>query len=188
MSMARSWRGCVFIGASVDGYIARPDGDMAWLTDPPELHGHSRGQPGSGGPTDYATFMATVDQLVMGRGTYEKILTFDGWPYAAKQVIVLSRTLPPAGDDRITVTRSLPEAVALLAARGARGVYIDGGKVIQEFLRNDLVDEITISRAPVLIGNGLPLFGRLGADVQLVHAGTTSSDSGMTSSLYYVAR
>lgn len=188
MSPPRSWRGCVFIAATVDGYIARSDGDIAWLTDPPELHGHSDGQPGSGGPTDYGTFMATVDHLVMGRGTYEKVLTFDGWPYSAKQVIVLSRTLPQTGDDRITVTRSLAEAMALLDSRGARGVYIDGGKVIQEFLRNDLVDEITITRAPVLIGDGLPLFGGLDADVRLVHAGTTSSDSGMTSSLYYVAR
>jgi len=132
--------------------------------------------------------MATVDHLVMGRGTYEKVLTFDGWPYAAKQVIVLSRTLPSAGDDRVTVTRSLAEAMALLDSRGAHGVYIDGGKVIQEFLRNDLVDDITIARAPVLIGDGLPLFGRLGADIRLVHAGTTVSDSGMTSSLYYVRR
>jgi len=188
MSSTRTWRGCVFIATSLDGYIARPDGDIAWLTDPPELQGHSEGQTDDRGPKDYEAFMATVGHLVMGRGTYEKVLTFNGWPYGAKQVIVLSSTLPHAGDDRITLTRSLPEAVALLDSQGARGVYIDGGKVIQEFLSHDLVDEITITRAPVLIGVGLPLFGTLDADIRLIHAGTTSSDSGMTSSLYRVAR
>ncbi len=73
-------------------------------------------------------------------------------------------------------------------SRKARGVYIDGGKVVQEFLRHDLVDEITISRAPVLLGDGLPLFGALAADIRLIHAGTTSSENGMTSSLYHVSR
>lgn len=183
MSSARRWRGCVFIATSLDGYIARPDGDIEWLTDPPVIHGHSAGQPGSDGPKAYQAFMATVDHLVMGRGTYEKVLTFSSWPYGEKQVIVLSRTLQQAGDDRITVARSLEEAVVLLETRAARGVYIDGGKVIQEFLSKDLVDEITISRAPVLIGAGLTLFGTLDAGVWLIHAGTTSSDSGMTSSL-----
>lgn len=86
MSSTRGWRGCVFIATSLDGYIAREDGDIGWLTDPPQLHGHVRGQPVSGGPKDYEAFMATVDHLVMGRGTYEKVLTFSGWPYSAKQV------------------------------------------------------------------------------------------------------
>jgi len=188
MSSTRGWRGCVFIATSLDGYIAREDGDIGWLTGSPELHGHVRGQPVSGGPKDYEAFIATVDHLVMGRGTYEKVLTFSGWPYGAKQVIVLSRTLPLAGDDRVTVARSLKETVTLLHSRSARSVYIDGGKVIQEFLRNGLVDEFTITRAPVLIGTGLPLFGTLDTDVRLLHVGTTSSDSGMTSSLYYVSR
>lgn len=96
-------------------------------------------------------------------------------------------TLPTDGDDRITITRSIEETLSLLDSRDARGVYIDGGKIVQEFLSHDLVDEITITRAPVLIGDGLPLFGTLKADVRLIHAGTTSSDTGMTSSLYYVA-
>jgi len=188
MSGARSWRGCVFIATSLDGYIARRDGDIQWLTNPPEVRGHSSAQTVSEGPKDYTAFMASVDHLVMGRGTYEKVLTFNAWPYGSKRVIVLSRTLPTNDDDRITVTRTIDKILSLLDSRNARGVYVDGGKVIQEFLSQDLIDEITISRAPVLLGDGLPLFGPLTADVQLIHLGTTSSDGGMTSSLYHVLR
>ncbi|MDQ6837955.1 MAG: dihydrofolate reductase family protein [Actinomycetota bacterium] len=187
MSTLRLWHGCVFIATSLDGYIARRDGDIEWLTDPRQRGDHCPGQSGAGGPKDYEAFMASVDHLVMGRGTYEKILTFDGWPYGSKQVVVLSRTLPRDGDDRITITRSIDETLSLLDLRRALGVYIDGGQVVQEFLAHDLVDEVTITRAPVLLGDGLPLFGTLQADIRLIHAGTTSSDSGMTSSLYYVA-
>lgn len=184
----RSWRGCVFIATSVDGFIARSDGDIEWLADPPEVAGHSQKESGNGEPKDYETFLRSIDHLVMGRGTYEKVLTFDGWPYGSKQVIVLSTTLPADDDDRVTITRSIEETVSVLGSRKARGVYIDGGKVVQEFLRHDLVDEITISRAPVLLGDGLPLFGALAADIRLIHAGTTSSENGMTSSLYHVSR
>lgn len=188
MRSPRAWRGCVFIATSLDGFIARDDSDIEWLTDPPAREGHAEEQPNGPGPKDYKGFSETVDHLVMGRGTYEKILTFDGWPFDSKQVIVLSRTLPAEGDNRVTIARSIVDVTALLDSRGASGVYIDGGQVIQAFLAEDLVDEITISRAPVLLGAGRPLFGSLGADIWLVHVGTRNLGSGMTSSLYHVVR
>jgi dihydrofolate reductase len=124
----------------------------------------------------------------MGRGTYENIATFGFWPYETKDVIVLSTTLDRHHDDRITVVRNLPEALTLLDRGDARGVYVDGGRVIQEFLRADLIDELTISTAPVLLGGGLSLFGNLSSEVRLTHMGTSTSDTGMTSSRYLVTR
>ena len=187
MTAPRTWRGYVFIAASLDGYIARHGGDIEWLTDPPPNPGHASGYDGPNPPPDYQAFMDAVDHLVMGRGTYEKILTFESWPYQ-RPVIVLSTTLPADQDERITVTRSIGRTLQLLAQRGSRGVYVDGGQVIQAFLRHDLIDEITLARAPVLLGGGLPLFGPLEHDVRLTHTGTLTTDSGMTSSHYIIQR
>jgi dihydrofolate reductase len=183
----RAWRGHVFIATSLDGFIARHDGDIEWLTNPPSNPNHAPGHDGPNPPPDYETFMSTVDHVVMGRGTYEKILTFDSWPYA-KQVIILSTTLPPDENKRVTVTRDIARTVQLLAERDARGVYVDGGKVIQGFLEHDLIDEITLAHAPVLLGHGIPLFGTLARDIRLTHTGTIYTDSGMTSSHYAVLR
>jgi dihydrofolate reductase len=184
----RSWRGHVFIATSLDGFIARHDGDIEWLTDPPANPDHAPGHDGPNPPPGYEAFMAAVDHIVMGRGTYEKVLTFDGWPYSSKRVVVLSTSLAEGADGRVTVTRDIPRTVRLLAERGARGVYVDGGRVIQGFLEHDLIDEITLARAPVLLGHGLPLFGPLSRDLRLTHTGTLSTDSGMVSSHYLVER
>lgn len=122
----------------------------------------------------------------MGRGTYEKVLTFGFWPYPQQHVIVLSRT-PATDDSRITVATSTEEALTLLAERGSTAVYVDGGKVIQDWLRRGLIDDIVLTRAPVLLGSGIPLFGLLDTDVHLIHVATTFNDTGMTSSHYRVA-
>lgn len=187
MTITRSWRGHVFIAATLDGFIARLDGDIDWLTDPPSNQGHAPGHDGPNPPPDYQALMDAVDHLVMGRGTYEKVLTFDSWPYA-KPVIVLSTTLAEEGDGRVTVARDIPQTVELLGARGSEGVYVDGGKVIQGFLEHDLIDEITLTHAPALLGHGLPLFGSLSRDIRLTHTGTLTTDAGMVSSHYLVQR
>jgi dihydrofolate reductase len=184
----RTWRGIVFVGVSADGYIARSDGDITWLTDPPTDPYHVPGHLGPNPPAGYEDLMASVDHVLMGRGTYEKVLTFGSWPYETKRVIVLSTKLAPHLDERITVARDVSEVCTLLDRRSARGVYIDGGRVIQAFLREDLVDELTISTAPVVLGGGLPLFGTLTSDIRLTHKGTSTSDSGMTTSRYLVTR
>ena len=186
MTNRRGWTGRVFIGASLDGFIARPDGDIGWLTDPAPGPQHSS-ITSSKAATGWETFFPSVDHVVTGRGTYEKALTFDEWPYDGKRVIVLSTTLA-ADDARITVARSSEEAVRELAGSGAAQVYVDGGKVIQEFLRADLIDEITIGWAPVLIGDGLPLFGFLDHDIQLSLTAANASESGMVHATYAVYR
>jgi dihydrofolate reductase len=178
----------VFIGVSADGHIARSNGDLDWLTDPPANPGHVPGHPGPNPPAGYEDFMATVDHVVMGRGTYEKVLTFGFWPYETKHVIVLSTTLDLARDGRISVARDLPEVLTSLEDGRAKGVYVDGGRVIQAFLRADLIDELTISTAPVLLGGGLPLFGTSTSEIRLTHRGTSTSDTGMTCSRYTVTR
>ncbi|MGB3829491.1 MAG: dihydrofolate reductase family protein [Ornithinimicrobium sp.] len=183
---SHSWQGRVFIATSLDGYIARRDGDLDWLTDPPPDLNHAAAHDGPAPPPGYEEFMAGIDHLVMGRGTYEKILTFDHWPYAGTHVIVLGSTVRRGADDRVSVAHSVPEVIELLEGRGARQVYVDGGQVIQEFLRRGLIDDVVITTAPVLLGDGIALFGALGADVQLQHVGTSYGDSGMTSSHYRV--
>lgn len=183
---SHSFTGQVFIAASLDGFIARPDGDLDWLTDPPPGRAHVAGHDGPTQPPAYEEFMAGIDHLVMGRGTYEKILTFDPWPYADKHVIVLGASMHRGADDRVTVAHTVGEVVETLEGRGARGVYVDGGQVITEFLRRGLIDDVVVATAPVLLGRGIPLFGALGADVLLEHVGTSYGDSGMVSSHYRV--
>jgi dihydrofolate reductase len=172
--MTAQFTGAVFIATSLDGYIARPDGDLGWLTSAEGL-----------GDTGYESFMAGIDVLVMGRSTYEKVLTFDSWPYDGRKVFVLSTRLATT-DDRIAVYASLPELVEAIVATGAGRVYVDGGKVIQSFLRAGLVHEMTITRAPVLLGEGLPLFGPTGHYVSLRHRETRVLGAGFVQSTYEV--
>lgn len=179
----RTWIGRVFIATSMDGFIARADGDIGWLTDPPPGRSHAAVASDRPAPT-WETFFPAIDHLVMGRGTYEKVCTFDGWPYADKRVLVLSRTLAE-DDDRVTVVRTLSEATAALEAGGAEQVYVDGGQVIQSFLRAGLIDEMTVTRAPVLLGSGLPLFGSLDRDLELELTASHVSD-GMVYACYRI--
>ena len=113
--MTAQFTGAVFIATSLDGYIARSDGDLDWLISAEGL-----------GDTGYESFMSGIDLLVMGRATYEKVLTFDSWPYEGRTVFVLSTRLATT-DGRIEVYPSLHELVEAVAATGARRVYVDGG-------------------------------------------------------------
>jgi dihydrofolate reductase len=124
--------------------------------------------------------------MVMGRNTYEKALTFDSWPYEGRPVLVLSSTLTDGDDARVRVVRDVPGAVDAIAASGARRVYVDGGRVITAFLAAGLVQELTITTAPVLLGAGLPLFGALDRDVALEHRATTVLGGGFVQSVYAV--
>jgi dihydrofolate reductase len=170
----------VFVGTSVDGFIARPDGTFDFLLeDGAEAHG-------------FDEFLATVDVLVMGRKTFETVLGLDPWPYGDTRVVVLSRRtldLEPARSrgGRVEQRAGTPAAiVAALAAEGARHLYVDGGLTIQEFLRAGLIQRLVITRVPVLIGQGIPLFGSLPADVRLQHVATRQFPDGLVQSEYRV--
>ncbi|MDO5494278.1 MAG: dihydrofolate reductase family protein [bacterium] len=186
MSNNRRWRGRVFIGASLDGFIARNDGDIGWLTTPPPGRDHAHID-SSRPALDWQTFFPSVDHVVMGRSTFDTVTGFDEWPdmWAGKSVIVLSRSLP-LETEHVTVARSVDDAVALLDEDGSREVYVDGGQAIQSFLRAGLIDEITISWAPVLIGSGRRLFETLNEDVLLTLRGSHTTETGMVAATYDV--
>ena len=187
MNAARTWRGRVFIATSLDGFIARPDSNLDWLTDPPTdiEHNHITSDHSA---LKWNTFIPSIDHLVMGRATYEKVRTFDVWPFTDQHVVVLSTTMSTAADPRITIARSIDGTAKVLSQRQARNVYIDGGKTVQAFLAADLVDEITIATAPVLIGAGIPLFGALSHDIRLRLRAAHASRAGMTHATYDIVR
>lgn len=168
----------VFVGTSVDGFIARRNGDLDFL---PE---------GGGEPHGYDEFIASVDAIVIGRNTFEKVLTFEAWPYGEKRVVVLSSRpvgVAAAGKGAVEWMAGPPaEIVSRLAASGARHLYVDGGITIQRFLRAGLVDRLIITRVPVLIGEGIPLFGELPQDVRLRHVATRQYASGLVTSEYAI--
>ncbi|WP_104162321.1 dihydrofolate reductase family protein [Cryobacterium sp. N22] len=172
--------GCVFVGTSLDGFIARENGDFDWLV----AAGDALGE------TGYDEFFASVEALVVGRATFDTVRGFVDWPYAGKRVLVLSRTLLRSFDAEAepdtTVHATLDDVIATLVAEGRRRVYVDGGRTIQSFLRVGLIREITITRAPVLLGTGIPLFGPLDGDVRLRHVGTRELGAGFTQSSYEV--
>ncbi len=183
--MDAPFTGHVFLGMSVDGFIARLDGDIAWLTG-----GAEGGAPddGAGGDFGFGEFLGSVDALVMGRSTHEFIAPLDEWPYGGRPVHVLSTTLEPGADPRITVHRTLDDAVAALSAAGYRRVYVDGGRTVHTFLRAGLIADLTLSRVPVLIGTGHTPFGELAADIPLEHVGTRTYPGGMVQTTYRVVR
>ena len=173
-----TFHAAVFIATSLDGFIARPDGSIDWLTDRDE-------KPGD---TGYQEFMDVIDTVVLGRKTYETVLDFNFWPYEGKQVEVLSTTLPTDADERIIVHRTLDGLVQTLDDRGAKRVYADGGRVIQTFLEAGLLNELTITTVPVLLGRGIRLFGELAYDINLTHNATRTLNGGFTQSDYTIHR
>lgn len=173
----------VFIAASIDGFIARPDGDIEWLHRP-EYEGS-----GLNGIT-YESFIATVDALVMGRKTLEKVLSFPEWPYEGTPVIALSHKtleIPVHLQAKVEVLAAdVSTLVELLAERGMKHLYIDGGQTIQAFLDAGLLNELIITRIPILLGQGVPLFSQTGREYDLRHIDTCASDNGFVQSRYAV--
>ncbi len=167
----------VYIGTSLDGFIARKDGDIDWLiqfANDEAIHA-------------YEEFISRIDAIVIGRGTFEKVLTFPSWPYE-KNVFVLSSTIKKVAEtikEKVTILSMKPaELLSYLSGKGFSDIYIDGGKVIQSFLKEDLVDELIISKTPVLIGSGIPLFGYLDIDLHFKHIQTTACSNGLVRSYY----
>jgi dihydrofolate reductase len=167
----------VYIGTSLDGFIARSDGEFDWLSrfaNDEAFH-------------DYGELMDRIDAIVIGRGTFEKVLSFPSWPYE-KKVFVLSTTItetPESLKNKVTIVSMNPKALlSYLSSLGYSTIYVDGGKVIQSFLKDDLVDELIISKAPILIGSGIPLFGYLDHDIDFKHIRTNVCSNGLVRSYY----
>ena len=170
-------RASVFVGTSLDGFIARIDGSFGFLPQ------------GGGEPHGYDEFFASVDALVIGRKTFETVLSFDAWPYGDKPVFVLSsHALAPAPlAARVErMSGAPPDIVSKLTARGIRHAYVDGGITIQRFLQARLIQRLIITRVPVLIGVGIPLFGPVGCDIALRHVATRQFASGLVQSEYEI--
>jgi len=173
--------GHVFIATSLDGYIARDDGDIAWLSSIP-TEGEDHG---------YVQFIAGVDGVIMGRETFRKALEFDTWPYN-KPVMVLSRSLrqedlPPRLHATVQVSSDPPDVLMQsLSQKGWKRAYVDGGRVVQSFMKMGLITDLTITTIPILLGKGRPLFGSSLCDVLLEHLNTTAFPSGLVQSTYRV--
>jgi dihydrofolate reductase len=170
----------VFVGASVDGFIARSDDALDFL------------DAGGNEPHGYEEFIATVDALVIGRKTFEVVLGFPDWPYGNRRVVVLSsRPLDFSNvrNGKVEQMSGAPaEIISKLAADGIKHVYIDGGVTIQNFLRAGQIQRLTISRVPILIGQGIPLFGSLPEDVRLRHISTQHYAGGLVKTEYEVVK
>lgn len=171
-------RTSVFVGISLDGFIARAGGAFDFLT-------------ASGAEADngYAEFFATVDALVIGRHTYDIVRSFPAWPYGSTPVYVLSTrslTAAPSGSRVERLSGTPAEICARLAAGGCQHVYVDGGITIQRFLRAGLIQHLTITRVPILIGAGVPLFGPIDGDIRLRHVASRTLAGGAVQSEYEI--
>lgn len=175
----------VFIASSLDGFIARPDGAIDWLDEA------NRRVP-AGEDCGYQSFFDSVDTLVMGRHTFELVLSFDDWPYGDKPVVVLSSrpvAVPAALQASVTWSDEAPAAlVARLSEAGAQRLYVDGGVTIQRFFAAGMIDDLTLTLIPVLLGEGRRLFGPLAGDVPLQLTGSRAFDSGFMQLNYRVMR
>jgi len=154
----------VFIGRSLDGFIAGKNGELDWLDSIP---GSDKIEMG------YTSLINEIDAIVMGRITYETVLGFGiDWPYQ-KHVFVLSNTLDQVRDDlagRVTILKGqLEDILCSIHAKGFMKLYIDGGSTIQSFLKADLIDEMIITTIPILLGGGSPLFGKLAEPLEFDH-------------------
>src|SRR3989338_898922 len=180
-----SAKASVFVATSLDGFIARPDGSIDWLNEANKVVP-------SGEDCGYSEFIKPIDFLVMGRNTFETVLAFDEWPYEDKRVVVLSSrpiTIPARLPNTVSASSEPPDIlVERLTAEGAQHLYVDGGVTIQRFLAAGLIDDITITLIPVLLGQGRPLFGPIKNDITLAHMADRTFEFGFVQIKYRVAR
>lgn len=172
----------VFIATSLDGYIARLNGELDWLD-----AANATVTPGE--DCGYYTFMESVDAVVMGRNTFDKVRTLGDWHYE-KKVFVLSSVLKTVPDDLVgkveILSGSPKEVVDRIRSAGFKNLYIDGGLTICQFLREELVTDITLTVIPIILGSGIPLFSQLSKDISLRLTNTKSYDFGFVQSSYEV--
>jgi dihydrofolate reductase len=168
----------VYIAVSIDGYIATSDGGIEWLMEIPNPDHVDFG---------FTEFMKGIDAIVMGRNTFEKVLSFGKWPYT-KPVFVLTTTLtsvPVGMENKAEIVKGdIEQIVNNLNERGFQNLYVDGGKVVQSFLEKDLIDEMIITRVSVLLGRGVPLFGNMDQSLKFRQVKTTAYNDDLVKSYY----
>ena len=178
-------RASVFIATSLDGYIARKDGNLDWLDE-------ANAVVPEGEDCGYQKFIDSVGTLIMGRNTFEKVWSFGQWCYGKMPVIVLSgNQLGIPSDVPNTVTHSSEHPRALLdrlSSEGIEHVYVDGGATIQSFLSEGLIDQVTVAVIPILLGEGISLFGSLEKDIKLKHEHTQVFEFGFVQTTYLVEK
>lgn len=166
----------VYIAATLDGFIARSDGKIDWLSTV-ERPGEDYG---------FAAFFATVDTLVMGRKTYDAVAAFPDWPFAGKRVVVMTHSPPTAKHGERFFAGDVRALYEELVRDGAERVYVDGGMALSQFVAAGLVSEVTVSVIPLLLGEGTRLTQPLGRDVKLALASTKAFESGLVQLRYLV--
>ena len=168
----------VYIATSIDGFIARKDGDIDWLMEIPNPENSDYG---------FSDFMERVDGIIMGRNTFDTVMSFGEWPYT-KPVFVLSSSLKSIPEKYQELAKlisgPLDELVRSLNAKGFNGLYIDGGKTIQSFLKQNLIDEMQITRIPIVLGSGIPLFAELDVEIKFDLVTTEILNKYLVKSIY----
>lgn len=197
-SSRRMMKGSVYIACTQDGFIATPDGSVGFLD---QYNSPPAKEDDEGTTTDqvvddmgFATFLESVDVIIMGRKSFEKVLSFgEGmWAYGKTPVVVWTRNkdsfeIPDFCREMVTCSSLVPtELMKLLEGKGHKHAYIDGGRTIQEFLRCGLVDELILTRVPLILGDGIPLFGNVGREVPLLHVRTSTYPNGLVMTKYRV--
>ncbi len=175
----------VFVATSLDGYIARSDGSIDWLNE-------SNSLVPEGEDCGFNDFMETVDALIMGRKTFEQVLTFGDWAYGETPVIVMSHNavvIPKHLTATVSYSSELPsDLLNRLESLGMNHVYVDGGTTIQSFLEEGLIDDVCITRIPIVIGEGIALFKKTDTDIHLIHLTTTAYDFGFVQTTYKIEK
>lgn len=167
----------MYIAMSIDGYIARPDGDLDWLS-AVEVTGEDYG---------YSNFINTVDTVILGRKTYDKVLSFGiPFPHSDKQCYIITRTARPTEGNINFYTGDIPALITQIKAQSGKNIFVDGGaQVVNEFMKHQLVDEFIISIIPVFLGSGIPLFNEGRPEIKMKLAGNKSFPSGLLQ-LHYI--
>jgi len=168
----------VYIATSLDGYIARKDGNVDWLMEIPNPEKSDFG---------FSDFMQRVDAIIMGRNTFDLVLNFGKWPYT-KPVFILSKSIKEIPDKlrgkAELIQGNLENIIETLKSKGFENLYIDGGKTIQSFLNQGLIDELIITRIPIILGSGIPLFIEMDSDLKLEHIETEIINNSLVKSRY----
>jgi dihydrofolate reductase len=174
----------VYIATSLDGYIAREDGTIDWLMELPNPNNNDYG---------FSVFLEKIDGIIMGRKSFETVMGFHEWPYPkTKPIFVLSNSLdelPGRLSVKVEIVKGeLKRIIEILKDKGINNLYVDGGKTIQSFLKEDLIDEMIITRVPILLGSGIPLFGKNNLELKFEHVGTEVFNNMLVRSKYFRKR